>query len=223
MINFFEVIVKKLYKIFVFKKIINFLFINFRFFIWKHRKKIHGTNKNEIFFAQYLKKKIKIKKFSLLEIGCGEGNLLKYLSNYFPSSKLVGYDLNDYGIKDARKNKIRNVKFYTKDINKVKKISGFDFIVSKASLIYLDETEIEKFIKTLLSSNFKKCFFLELGTSNKVCKKTSFFAHNYSNLLKEISRHKKIKYNVKVKPKLKSKWYTKNSQIFPVLIEISKK
>ena len=57
MINFFEVIVKKLYKIFVFKKIINFLFINFRFFIWKHRKKIHGTNPNEIFFAQYLKKK----------------------------------------------------------------------------------------------------------------------------------------------------------------------
>ena len=159
MINFFEVIVKKLYKIFVFKKIINFLFINFRFFIWKHRKKIHGTNPNEIFFEKYLKKKIKIKKFSLLEIGCGEGNLLKYLSNYFPSSKLVGYDLNDYGIKDARKNKIRNVKFYTKDINKVKKISGFDFIVSKASLIYLDETEIEKFIKTLLSSNFKKCFF----------------------------------------------------------------
>ena len=156
MINFFEVIVKKLYKIFVFKKIINFLFINFRFFIWKHRKKIHGTNKNEI-FCTISKKKIKIKKFSLLEIGCGEGNLLKYLSNYFPSSKLVGYDLNDYGIKDARKNKIRNVKFYTKDINKVKKISGFDFIVSKASLIYLDETEIEKFIKTLLSSN--KMFF----------------------------------------------------------------
>ena len=87
--------------------------------------------KNEIFFAQYLKKKIKIKKFSLLEIGCGEGNLLKYLSNYFPSSKLVGYDLNDYGIKDARKNKIRNVKFYTKDINKVKKLVDLILLFQK--------------------------------------------------------------------------------------------
>ena len=223
MINFFEAIVKRLYKIFLFKKIINFLFINFRFFIWKHRKKIHGINENELFFAKYLKKKIRIKKFSLLEIGCGEGNLIKYLGNYFPLSKLVGYDLNDYGVNEARKNKIKNTKFYTKDINKVKLIKGFDFIVSKASLIYLDETEIEIFLKTLLSSDFKKCFFLELGTNNKICKKTSFFAHNYSNLLKEISRYYKITYNIKVKPKLKAKWYTKNIQIFPVLIEISKK
>ena len=111
MINYFEAIVKRLYKIFLFKRIINFLFINFRFLIWKHRKKIHGINKNELFFAQYLKKKIRIKKFSLLEIGCGEGNLIKYLSNYFPFSKLVGYDLNDYGINDARKNKIKMLNF----------------------------------------------------------------------------------------------------------------
>lgn len=223
MINYFEAIVKRLYKIFLFKKIINFLFINFRFLIWKHRKKIHGINKNELFFAQYVKKKIRIKKFSLLEIGCGEGNLIKYLSNYFPFSKLVGYDLNDFGINDAKKNRIKNAKFYVKDINDVKKIRGFDFIVSKASLIYLSETEMEKFLKTLSMSNFKKCFFLELGTNNKNCKKTSFFAHNYSNLLKEISRNNKITYNIKVKPKLKAKWYTKNSQIFPVLVEISKK
>ena len=71
--------------------------------------------------------------------------------------------------------------------------------------------------------NHKKCFFLELGTNNKNCKKTAFFAHNYSNLLKEISRNNKINYNIKVNPKLKGKWYTKNSQIFPVLVEISKK
>ena len=150
-------------------------------------------------------------------------SIIKYISKFFPLSNLVGYDLNYYCINDAKKNKIKNAKFYTKNINDIKKFGKFDFIVSKASLIYLNETEILLFLKALLRSNFKKCFFLELGTNNKNCQKTSFFAHNYSNLLKVISSNNKITYNVKVKPKLKTKWYTKNSQIFPVLIEISKK
>ena len=84
MINYFEAIVKRLYKIFLFKRIINFLFINFRFLIWKHRKKYMELTKTS-FFLHNILKKIRIKKFSLLEIGCGEGNLIKYLSNYFPS------------------------------------------------------------------------------------------------------------------------------------------
>ena len=222
MINFFERFVKRLYKIIIFKGIIDFLFINFRLLIWKHRKKIHGMNENELFLAQYLKKRIKNKKFSLLELGCGEGNLIKYLNKYFPSSKLVGYDLNFHCINDAKKSKIENAKFYVKNINKIQKFKSFDYIVSKASLIYLSEVEIISFFRILFKSKFKKCFFLELGTNETSCQKTSFFAHNYNELLKKYSRKNKINFNIQIKPKLKTKWYTKNVKIFPVLVEISK-
>lgn len=222
MLKTFEFIISRMYKIFILKKIIQYLLINFRYIFWKYRVAKHKLGKNEIFFAKYLIKKIGEKKFSLLELGCGQGHLLKYLYKENLNCKLTGYDINAYSINEAKKIKMKNVNFSLVNLLKIKNFNNFDYIISKATLIYLNDAEIKNFFKKLFKSNFKKCFLLELATDEKLSQRTHFFAHNYNKIIQKININKKIKYTISKKINLKSKWYHGHEKIYPVLIDITK-
>ena len=40
---------------------------------------------------------------TIVEIGCGEGNLIKHLEEKFPNKKIIGFEINEKAIKKGRK------------------------------------------------------------------------------------------------------------------------
>ncbi|MEM4282248.1 MAG: class I SAM-dependent methyltransferase [Candidatus Woesearchaeota archaeon] len=87
--------------------------------------------------AKFIKKllnksKISPYKTSLLDIGCGTGNLFLYLKDF---KALFGVDISKKLIKIARNKKIKNAKFISKDIKKLNLKKKFNIIYISTFLI----------------------------------------------------------------------------------------
>jgi SAM-dependent methyltransferase len=65
---------------------------------------------------------------SLLDIGCGGGHTIKYLSTIWPSTEFFGVDLSPIAIQIANDRKIFGAKFYTVD-DKDKVIPAVDTVL----------------------------------------------------------------------------------------------
>lgn len=66
--------------------------------------------------ASIIKKNI-TKKSNILEIGCEQGNLLKYLSNKMPEANYYGTDISSIALEEAsQNNKKSNIRFIQNDI-----------------------------------------------------------------------------------------------------------
>ena len=126
------------------------------------KKTLKCTNDKSLEIYE-IKKIISIikKKSRVLDIGCGDGELLRVLKKRL-NIKGVGIDFSKELIDEAKKNS-KNIKFYCEDmtnISELKKILQikFDYIITKRS------------IQNLTSWNDQKNFINQL---NLFCKKTS--------------------------------------------------
>lgn len=202
------------------KKFIHFFILKCPKLFWKYRPNINNENKLNNYFYEILLKHIgKNYFFKLLEYGCSNGILIGKLRKKYKNAMFYGVDISIKNINIAKKkfsNYKDRIKFSRSDIldTKTKKI---DYIVSQATLIYLDNSEIIKFFNNLFNSKFKKAIFLELGSNTKKMIKTHFYSHPYENILKKkLYRYRNIECKIK---KLKINfWYFKNKDITPRLI-----
>ncbi|MDC0927687.1 class I SAM-dependent methyltransferase [Nitrosopumilus sp.] len=110
-------------------------------------EKGHGVN-----VIKFLKKISFDKSFSFLDVGCGNGWVVRYVSDISTCKKAVGIDKSKKMIMQANK-KIKNSKesfFYT-DIESWKHTGKFDFIFAMESIYYADSMEkaIKKIYKLL--------------------------------------------------------------------------
>jgi ubiquinone/menaquinone biosynthesis C-methylase UbiE len=68
------------------------------------------------------------------DIGCGSGHAINLLAKAFPASRFVGYDFSEEGLAagrtEAKKEKLTNVRFESKDVSRLDMPSAFDFITS---------------------------------------------------------------------------------------------
>jgi len=92
----------------------------------------------------------------ILEIGCGPGNITKYILNKIPDADIFGIDYSEKMIQLAKKNVPNGVfeMMDCRDINKINK--KFDAVISGFCLPYLNKNERLKFfedIKKLLKNN----------------------------------------------------------------------
>ena len=155
------------------KKILNY---------WNKRSKnklLKCTNdklleKNEL---KFLKSFIK-KKSVILDIGCGEGTLLKYLRKN-RNVKGIGLDYSSDLIKIAKKNS-KNLEFICWDMKKIDKISfklkNFDYIITKRSLQNLTSWKIQKkFINMLHKFSSKKTKIILIESSKNSLTKINIF------------------------------------------------
>ena len=106
-------------------------------------EKGHGVNVLKI-----LKKTSFDKPFSFLDVGCGNGWVIRYISNISTCKKAVGIDKSKKMIIQSNK-KIKNnkEKFVCTDIETWKYTGKFDYVFAMESIYYSDS--IEKAIKKI--------------------------------------------------------------------------
>ena len=122
----------------------------------------------ESFETDYFLSVIK-KKSTVLDIGCGEGQLLKKLQNK-KNCNCYGIDFSPNLIKIAKK-KTKNISFYCLDMTKINKEFfsdvKFDYIITKRSIQNLTSwKEQKKFINQLKYFSSTKTKILLMESSN---------------------------------------------------------
>jgi len=96
-----------------------------------------------ILYGNYLRTLEKIEFDSLLDVGCGRGELLVKLSKIYPTKSLVGIDLSSVMVDIAKQ---KGVKAYCMDISKVH--GKFDVITSVFDMInYLSPKDLKPFLE----------------------------------------------------------------------------
>jgi len=93
---------------------------------------------------------------AILDIGCGPGNVTKYLLDNNPKLNILGIDIAGKMLQLARKNN-PSANFKLIDCNSIQNInSSFDGIISGFCIPYLSKEEVNTFIKNayqLLNTN----------------------------------------------------------------------
>ena len=107
----------------------------------------HGKNVSKFF------NKIKFEKpFTFLDVGCGNGWVVRKIALLKNCKKAIGIDKSKKMIIQAEKNSENNEKFFHSDIESLKNQQKFDFIFAMESLYYADSVENAlKKIYTLLN------------------------------------------------------------------------
>jgi ubiquinone/menaquinone biosynthesis C-methylase UbiE len=125
-----------------------------------------------------------IKKFSnilknnskILDIGCGPGNVTKYLLKKNSSFNIIGIDYSKAMIKIAKKN-VPKATFMYKDARNINLTqNNFDAIIAAFVIPYFNSKELSKFIKNTSKLLFNKgLFYLSCMEGKKSgYEKTSF-------------------------------------------------
>lgn len=151
-------------------------------------------------------------KAKILEIGCGPGNITKYLLSKRPNFDIYGIDIAPNMIELAKKNN-PTARFSIMDSRKINEINEkFDGVVSGFCLPYLSSTDIEKLIKdsyNLLNKEGLLYLSFVEGDPNKSGFQIGssgdnvyFYFHNIDNLRRQLSECKfaeletfRVKYN----------------------------
>ncbi len=140
---------------------------------------------------------VKKNKANILEIGCGPGNITKYLLSKRPDYNIFGIDIAPNMIALAKKNN-PNANFKLMDIRNISEIEGkYDAIVCGFCLPYISEIDSQKLLfdaKNLLNeSGFLYLSFVE-GDPNKSSfqivsngDRSYFYYHNLAQLKSQLS------------------------------------
>jgi len=134
---------------------------------------------------------------SILEIGCGPGNITKYLLTKNPDLNIKGIDISENMVELARKNN-PSAKFEIMDTRKIHRINEkFDAIVCGFCIPYLSQSDCLKLItdcKNLLTES--GILYLSFVTGNYENSgfitgsgggRTYFYYHNLDYLEKELN------------------------------------
>lgn len=139
------------------------------------------------------------KKSTVLEIGCGPGNITRYLLAKRPDLEILGTDISLNMIELAKRN-CPTAKFELVDSRKIETItSRFNGIICGFCLPYLSELDVEKFVvdcKNLLNKNGviylsfvegeKEKSGYQQGSSGD---RTYFYYHNLEHLTNLLDRN----------------------------------
>lgn len=157
-----------------------------------------------------LKKKIKLDKKKIIEIGCANGEFLNFMISKYPNNYYCGVDINKSFLKIARKNNnLKNIKFINKNFKDVKIKPSFDIAVCMGVSHCI--TDIEKLISKLSSFVKKNGTIIIDGFFNDYDIDTKIYFKDHSNkknkwqndfnhfskftLTKILKRHKIMKYS----------------------------
>lgn len=135
---------------------------------------------------------------TLLEIGCGPGNITKYLLSKRPDFRILGTDIAPNMIELAKKNN-PTAQFEVMDGRDIKQLqTTFDGIIGGFCLPYLSPDEGKKLIATayeMLNENGLLYLSFVAGNPNQSEFKTGiggrvyFFYHDLETLIKQLEKN----------------------------------
>jgi 2-polyprenyl-3-methyl-5-hydroxy-6-metoxy-1,4-benzoquinol methylase len=169
---------------------------------WGDRKTGGRYGENQYHFLKDLLPKDE--PFTLLDLGCGRGAGVGYLSEIFPKAKITGLDFSQTGIETARKkyHGNNNLGFKCDDVYKFDVLGQYDYIVSVELLEHLrwPEKILDKYIPMT-----KKAMYISIPWNNWKCDEHIYAYGDYVNpfekwgaeLLGKIDGRKKLKIEVK--------------------------
>ena len=133
--------------------------------IYIKRSRYHKPKENFQTLIKLLKKEKKNKNFTLLDIGCANGELLFNLRKNFKKSYLTGVDVDQSLLNKAKKICSKDIKFIKGDISKKNlKIGKFDFVICCGVLsIFKDGKNILKNLMLQLKPGGKIFIFDSLN------------------------------------------------------------
>jgi 2-polyprenyl-3-methyl-5-hydroxy-6-metoxy-1,4-benzoquinol methylase len=135
----------------------------------------------------------------ILEIGCGPGNINKYLATRNPSYKIHAIDVSEKMIKLAKKNN-PNTECQVMDCRNISKLhKSFDAIICGFTIPYLSKSDCSKLIhdcRQLLSQkgilylsfvagHYKNSGYLKGSNGNRVY----FYFHNLERIKNELEKN----------------------------------
>jgi len=115
----------------------------------------------------------------VLDVGCGSGQILNHMANYFPNSRFVGYDFSEEAIttgkNDAEKQSLTNINFEIKDLTTFEFETKYDFITAFDAIH--DQPNPEKVLARISGSLKPNGIFLmqEIAASSDVWKNSNHF------------------------------------------------
>ena len=177
--------------------------------IYLKRSKYYRPKENFKMLIELLKKEKKNKSFTLLDIGCANGELLFNLKKNFKYSNLMGIDVDQSLLDKAKKICPKDIKFSKNDISKKNlKIGKFDFVICCGVLsIFKDGNKILKNLLSQLKPNGRIFIFdslnkyyynLHIVAENSRNNKTELFYKNVYSIqfIKKFFLKKKKKFKL---------------------------
>jgi methionine biosynthesis protein MetW len=105
------------------------------------------------------------KNKAILDIGCGDGTMIEYLTNNNHPKKMIGLDISDYAVKYVRKKgyDARAIDMQSKDFENFLKSFSFDYIIITEVLEHLQEPE--NVIEVIKKHNHDSTIFISIPNS----------------------------------------------------------
>ena len=107
-------------------------------------------------------------KLEVLDVGCGNGDLIEKLNKIFPNINFLGIDIDKNLIKKANKRKLNNCTFMTCNfINLVKK-KKFDIVIASGLISFFSDYKkpLKRLIYFLKNSKSRIFIFGRFNSSN---------------------------------------------------------
>lgn len=124
--------------------------------------------KEQFVFLKGILDKLKRDKISLLDLGCARGEFLHFINNNFESEKLVGVDISNKMINDAKTNdQLVGIDFIESDILNFNVDYKFDFITISGLISYLKINQLEELIRNAKIHSKKQGYILLFGIFNQ--------------------------------------------------------
>ena len=166
-----------------------------------------------------LKKDKPKKKFTLLDIGCANGELLFYIKKNFKESILTGIDVDKSLLKKAKKYCPDDIKFKEGDISsKNFKVGKFDYVICCVVLSIFTNGDLV--LKNLNKQTKKKGKIFIFDSLNKYSYNLHIKANNLKNAKKDVL-YKNV-YSLKFIEKFFKK-INKKVKIFPFFLKTNLK
>lgn len=133
------------------------------FFYRTYQNLIRKKN-NDYVFLKYIFKNLR-KKINILDVGCGDSHILKYIAPYI--NTYVGLDYNQNYLASSKKKSLK-YKFYNCDIDNIKILNqkNLNFIFINGVIHHLNDEKVVKLI-TYLYKNFPRSMFLIIDPVKK--------------------------------------------------------
>jgi ubiquinone/menaquinone biosynthesis C-methylase UbiE len=170
---------------------------------------------------------------SILDIGCGLGDMTRWMANEFPNASVLGIDADSELIDEAQSrntstSKLNNLDYKVVEIENLNELGkSFDIVYCRFVLRHLENsTKILEDIKNILTPN-GQCVIIESILNAYICDKYEKTYTDFFDLLKQfyLTQNKDYDYGLYSMGKLKLSGYsTFESKFFlPVLDNYSKK